>query len=413
MSVAIPSRASGVRSGPTDTQSLTPFEHRRVKLIWALLFLSSLPWGNATREFFIPKRFEQMGTALALGMAVLLALALNRRLRVRGGGFVGMYLLVVTLAVLPVLGGWAGLGSLFRAGRFGLALLVVLLLSPFWQRDRDVLLESHIGVLKFLLVMVALSLGAGLGFNVQGRLFSQIPALEPPQVGQVAGLLAGISLLLVISRVVRAKRGMLWFTIGVTFLVLSYTRTAMLALVVALLLGLLSLVTTSKRARAVVTLLLLATPLIVLLLGPLADAWFRRGQDEAQFATLTGRTLAWDMVYAFPRSQFTDLFGVGLTDKSINGLPIDSGFLSVYHESGRIGVTLVVAILVALVGATVFAPPGPRRAVALFLVTYCIVASYTETGIGDMSSYVLTLLVAASLVWGRRSRPRGPMKLRL
>ena len=74
---------------------LTAFEHARVKLIWVLLVLSSLPWGLPTRVIDIPKRFEQAGTALALGIAALLALALNRRLRVRDGGFVGLYLLLV------------------------------------------------------------------------------------------------------------------------------------------------------------------------------------------------------------------------------------------------------------------------------------------------------------------------------
>jgi hypothetical protein len=69
--------------------------------------------------------------------------------------------------------------------------------------------------------------------------------------------------------------------------------------------------------------------------------------------------------------------------------------------------------MVALIGATVFAPPGPRRAVALFLVTYCLVASYTETGIGDMSTYILSLLVASSLVWGSHGAPQRPMRLKL
>ena len=393
-------------------QPLTAFEHRRVKLIWALLFLSSLPWGNPTREIFIPKRFEQVGTALCLGMAVVLALALNRSLRIRGAGFVWLYAGLVVVALLPVLGGWAGLGSLFRAGRFGVALVVMLLLSRYWMRDRDVLLESHLAVMKFLLVTVGLALAVGLGLNSEGRLFGQIPALEPPQVGQIAGVLAGVSLLLVVSRVVPARRGLIWCTVGVVFLVLSYTRTAMVALVVGLLLGVVSLITTSKRARAVLTVLLLAGPIIVMLVGPVADAWFKRGQDDAQFATLTGRTNAWDRVYAFERDEWTELFGVGLTDKSIDGLPIDSGMLSVYHEEGMVGVVIVVGILTALVVSTVFAPPGPRRAVALFLVTYCIVASYTETGVGDMSSYVLSLAIAASLVWGRSSRSKGPMKVK-
>jgi O-antigen ligase len=280
------------------------------------------------------------------------------------------------------------------------------------MRDRDVLLEAHISVLKFLLIAVGLALATGFGLDEEGRLYGLIPALEPPQVGQVAGVLAGVTLLLVISRVIPARAGMIWCAVSVLFLVMSYTRTAMVALVVGLVLGILSLITTSRRARAVVTVLLLAGPIIVMLVGPVADAWFKRGQDDAQFATLTGRTNAWDRVYAFERDGLTELFGVGLTDKSIDGLPIDSGMLSVYHEEGMVGVVIVVGIFVALVASTVFAPPGPRRAVALFLVTYCLVASYTETGVGDMSSYILSLVIAASLVWGRHSRPGGPMKVK-
>ena len=41
---------------------------------------------------------------------------------------------------------------------------------------------------------------------------------------------------------------------------------------------------------------------------------------------------------------------------------------------------------------------GPRRAVALFLIVYCLVSSITETGIGDASPYLLDLVVAASLL---------------
>jgi hypothetical protein len=41
---------------------------------------------------------------------------------------------------------------------------------------------------------------------------------------------------------------------------------------------------------------------------------------------------------------------------------------------------------------------GIRRAVALFLVAYCLVASISETGLGDASPYLLNLVVAASLL---------------
>lgn len=391
------------------TAALTWFERRRVKLIWVLVVLTSLPWGNPNRTVSIPKRPEQLGTALGLGASALLALALNRRVRIRASGFVVLYGALVAVSLVPILGGWAGSGSLFRAGRFGVVLAVTALLSPFWARERDVLLDAHLSAYRFLVVGTGVWLLLGLGLNEQGRLFSQVPALEAPQVGQIAAVLAGVLALLMVCNVVPARRGLLWFVICVAFLLLSYTRTAVVALVVAGLLGMLSLVSTSRRARALVTLVLVGLPVGVLLLGSLADTWFRRGQDEAVFSTLTGRTLAWDRVFELPRDLPVRLFGVGLGDKSIDGLPIDSGMLGIYHEQGRVGVAVMVAMLIALVVVTVAAAPGPRRAIALFLVTYCIVSSYTETGIGDVSGYLLMLLIASSLVWGRSSRPQGPM----
>jgi len=39
-----------------------------------------------------------------------------------------------------------------------------------------------------------------------------------------------------------------------------------------------------------------------------------------------------------------------------------------------------------------------QRALALFLVTYCLVASFTEVGFTDASTYLLDMTVAASLL---------------
>jgi len=50
-------------------------------------------------------------------------------------------------------------------------------------------------------------------------------------------------------------------------------------------------------------------------------------------------------------------------------------------------------------------PPSPQRACALFLVAYCLVASYTEAGLADASPYLLHLAVAAALLVPQASRP--------
>jgi hypothetical protein len=56
------------------------------------------------------------------------------------------------------------------------------------------------------------------------------------------------------------------------------------------------------------------------------------------------------------------------------------------------------SIRLLLVTAAYFRPRGTLRALALFLVTYCLLASLTEVGFTDASTYLLELTLAASLL---------------
>jgi hypothetical protein len=98
------------------------------------------------------------------------------------------------------------------------------------------------------------------------------------------------------------------------------------------------------------------------------------------------------------------IFGFGVSNKSFNGLPIDSNWVATYHDLGLAGVTLSAATVLFVLVAAAFRPPGPRRALALFLVAYCFVASFAETGLSDASPYLIELTLAASLVVGRTRR---------
>lgn len=99
-----------------------------------------------------------------------------------------------------------------------------------------------------------------------------------------------------------------------------------------------------------------------------------------------------------PRTPFQEIFGFGLSNASVNGLPIDSNWLSSYMQEGLIGVVVCALIIVYLLAACLFQPPGLRRALALFLVTYVLIASFTEDAFTDASLYMLHLTVAASLL---------------
>jgi hypothetical protein len=101
-------------------------------------------------------------------------------------------------------------------------------------------------------------------------------------------------------------------------------------------------------------------------------------------------------VLNLPRSRFQDLFGFGLDNKSFNGLPIDSNWLACYFDEGLLGVAISAAMILFLLISAFFQPRGVQRALGLFLATYCLTASLTETGFSDASTYLLYLTLAAS-----------------
>ena len=55
-------------------------------------------------------------------------------------------------------------------------------------------------------------------------------------------------------------------------------------------------------------------------------------------------------------------------------------------------------MLLFLLVTAYFQPRGVQRALALFLVTYCLMASFTEVGFTDASMYLLEMYLAASLL---------------
>jgi hypothetical protein len=71
---------------------------------------------------------------------------------------------------------------------------------------------------------------------------------------------------------------------------------------------------------------------------------------------------------------------------------------------GLVGVAITIMLGLFVLTAAWFRPQGPRRALALFLVAYCVVASFTESGLSEASPYLLELTLAASLVYNVTTR---------
>jgi hypothetical protein len=152
------------------------------------------------------------------------------------------------------------------------------------------------------------------------------------------------------------------------------------------------------RVRRTSALLGVLAVIAATLFAPLILNWLWRGQTVEDAVQLTGRTKVWSEIFTIRRPWLEELFGSGLSNKSFDGLSVDNGWLATYLDQGWFGIFVTAGLLLVVILLAVTHRRGVRRAVALFLVTYCLVASITETGLGDASPYLLNLSVAASLL---------------
>jgi hypothetical protein len=231
-----------------------------------------------------------------------------------------------------------------------------------------------------------------------GRLGGAIWPIPATQVAHYAAVTFGIVCLLWMCGQRSGRSTLPVVVLAGATLILTHTRTALVALILGLLFAGLSLFVAWARARKV---LIAAGAIAVVALATLFGAitkWLARGEGTSQLTNLTGRTYFWQAVLNVPRDRFQEIFGFGLSNDSINGLPIDSNWLSSYMEQGLFGVTVCVLVLLFLIVAAYFQPRGAQRALAIFLVIYCLIASFTEVGFTGASTYLLDLTLAASLL---------------
>ncbi|MET7646469.1 O-antigen ligase domain-containing protein [Streptomyces sp. NPDC005426] len=372
-----------------------------VGTVWGLLILNTLGSAGAETIIPLPRSLIQMVTMGALVAAFTLALAVNPRLRIRAGAFVFLLTLLLVSSVLSSADLASGFGALFRCARLALFVSTLWLLSRWWDGGLTFVrhhIRMYFLVLGSVAVGAAVSPGAAMPELYGGRLVGALWPLTPPQIGQYAAVIIGLAVLLVLGR--RTDRGSAAVVIvpALVLLALTHTRTATLGLLIGLALAIASLILTSAAARRFFAWTVLCAAVAAVAFGSAVQAWFLRGQSQENFTSLTGRQKVWDALLAAPRTPSEYLFGAGLGDKSFDGLPIDNSWLAVYQEQGMTGVVLVAAIVVVLGGVALLRPPSLSRACAIFLISYCAIASYTEAGLGDASPYLLHLAVAASLL---------------
>lgn len=373
---------------------------RRLAWIWALLVLNVIPYDSRSSVIPLPVSAGKLLTQGALVVAFVLALSVNRRVVVRPNAFLFLMTVLASLALMVSIRGYVSvIGSDYRAVRVILMVAVLWLLTPWWGRRDLLLLRYH----RRALIVVLLTVAAGLAvspsaaFPQAGRLGGAIWPIPPTQVAHYAAVLAGVTVVLWFAGLVRGRSVLTVGLLATAVLLMTHTRTALLAMLLGVGVAALSLFLSRERVRRALGITLAVAVLVVLIFSPFLKTWFNRG-EEGQLDQLSGRSSTWSALIAEPRTNFNRFFGFGISNNSFDGLPVDSSWLSTYQDQGLAGDGIDGAIVVVLLGAACASPKGPRRAVALYLATYSLVASFTETGLGAATTYLLDLSVAASVL---------------
>lgn len=371
---------------------------RLVWLTWALLVLNALTFYPGVSALHIPNIVGKAITQGALPLALLVAISVNRRLVIRPNVFLSLLSLLLFAAIITSFQP-QHLGTVYRTFRLTEFIAALWLLTPWWGRRDLLLLRCHLTTIFILQATVILGLFVSPGkARTEGRLTGVLWPVPPTQVAHYAAVTTGVLLLMWFCGRVRGRRVLAAVVVELAILVLTHTRTALLGLIVGLIVGGLSLIKVNFRIRKVYAVAGIIAAIAAMTMSGIILAWLSRGEGTTELTQLTGRTVVWGQLLGFPRSRFQMIFGFGLSNSSFNGLPIDSNWLSSYDELGLFGVCVCVLVLVFLVVNAYFQPRSMERALALFLVVYCIMASITETGITDVSPYILEVTLAASMM---------------
>ena len=377
---------------------------RRVGITWCLLVLNCLTYYGSLVP--VPTVAGKLITQGALPIALLLALSVNRRVIVRPNVFLCLVSLLVVGAILTILVP-QHIGTVYRTFRLAEFVAVLWLLTPWWGRRDMLLVHYHRVALWAILGSVYLGVLVAPNYAAGGRLSGVLWEIPPTEVAHYAAILLGLVVVPWLYGEMSGGYTLLVVVVAGVSLVLTHTRTALVAVVAGILVAALSMVVAKARARKFFAIGGAIVSIAIITLSSVITTWLARGEGTSQLTDLTGRTKVWGPLLAFPRDRFQEILGFGLSNSSFNGLPIDSNWLASYEEQGLWGVVICATILLFLLVTAYFQPRGVQRALALFLVAYCMVASFTEVGFTDASMYLLDIYLAASLLVPINHRDRS------
>jgi hypothetical protein len=381
----------------TPAQARERWLNRRIGLIWALLVLNVLTFAPGVSLIPIPYTVGKMITQGSVSIALLIALTVNRKFTFRPSVFLFLVTLLALEAILPCFFAFSK-GLSYRTFRYAEFVAVMWLLTPYWARRDMLLTRCYMKTLGVVLVSVLLGFAIAPGHVLRNRFEGTIWPVEGIQVAHYSAVFLGMVIIFWMSGRLHGRITLLIAVTSAAMLILTHTRTALTGAIAGILVAGLSLISGSPRVRKFLGGIVGVVAVALVTSSAAITSWLARGEGTTQLYDLSGRTTVWGPLLAFPRNMLQEVFGFGLSNGFFNGHAVDSNWLSAYQEQGLFGVVVCVLILIFLYIAAAFQTDRLRRALALFLITYCLVASFTEDGFTSPTTYTLDLMIAASLL---------------
>lgn len=395
---ALRSRPHSRANGLVGIDARDRWLERRVWAAWGALMFNVLTFSQGLSVIPIPKIVGQGLQQGSLVVALLLALTCNKNLAIRPSFFMILLSLLALECVITALNAQYPLGTDFRVGRFLLFVTVMWLLTPYWGRQDMLLVRCHLKTLILVAVFQLVGLIIAPGKTLGNRFPGVIWPIPGTQVAHYMAVLCGIVLILWFCGEISAKAALLLAPAALVILILTHTRTALIGCAAGVIVAGLSLISVAPRARKFFTAVIVLGATAWLTASSAIRSWLARGENASALDSLSGRTNFWGPLLAYPRTRFQELFGFGIGNGTFGGLPIDSNWMLSYEQQGLWGIAICASIIIFLYVSVSFAPRGPKRALALFLITYCLIASYTEDGFTTPTTYMLDVFLAASLL---------------
>ena len=251
-----------LRPGPRALSAEEAHERsvrRRVGLAWGLLFLNVLTFYKGTWNLLpliipIPSVVGKILTQGALPAALLAALSVNRRMLIRPNVFLSLLTLLFVGALISGMHPVGHIiGTLYRTARLGGFVATLWLLSPWWGRRDMLLVRCQLGALGVVLGSVILGLLVAPGRALaQGRLSGEFWPITPVQVADFAAVAFGMVVVLWACGVTQRRFTLAPVIMTGAMLVLTHTRTELIALVAGLVVAGLRMFAVESRVRQAV-----------------------------------------------------------------------------------------------------------------------------------------------------------------